>query len=56
MLLVNLLPNLLADQRIALFEENVHILYVAVMAQNNGFLLCFISFGQAKIKSIIKLA
>jgi hypothetical protein len=31
-LLVILVPNLLAVQRIALFEENVHILYVAEMA------------------------
>jgi hypothetical protein len=32
MLLVILVPSLLAVQRIALFEENVHILYVAEMA------------------------
>jgi hypothetical protein len=34
MLLVNSVPNLLTVQRIALFEENVHILYVAEMAQD----------------------
>jgi hypothetical protein len=34
-LLVNLVPNLLAVQRIAFFGGNVHILYVAEMAQNS---------------------
>ncbi len=39
MLLVNLVPNLLAVQRIAFFGGNVHILYVAEMAQNSRVLL-----------------
>jgi hypothetical protein len=33
-LLVSLVPNLLAVQRIAFFGENVHILYVAEIAQD----------------------
>jgi hypothetical protein len=37
--LVNLVPDLLAVQRIAFFGENVHILYVAELAQNCMFLL-----------------
>jgi hypothetical protein len=38
-LLVLLVPDLLAVQSIALFGENVYILYVAEMAQNSRFLL-----------------
>jgi hypothetical protein len=38
-LFVILVPGLLAVQRISFFGENVHILYVAEMAQNFRFLL-----------------
>jgi hypothetical protein len=38
-LLVDLVPDLLAVQRIALFGENVHILYVVKIVQNCMFLL-----------------
>jgi len=37
--LVSLVPDLLAVQRIALFEENVYILYVAEMARDYTILL-----------------
>jgi hypothetical protein len=36
---VNLSTDLLRIQRIALFGENVHILYVAEMVRNSGLLL-----------------
>jgi hypothetical protein len=39
MLLVNLVPSLLAVQRIALFSGNVYMLYVAEMARYSGLLL-----------------
>jgi hypothetical protein len=38
-LLIILVPDLLAVQRIAFFDGNVHILYVAEMVQNSRFLL-----------------
>jgi hypothetical protein len=44
-LLVDLVPNLLAVQRIAFFRENVHILYMTEMAQNSRFLLLMLSPG-----------
>jgi hypothetical protein len=45
---VNLVPDLLAAQRIALFEENVHILYVAEMTQNFRLLLYLLTFEKPK--------
>jgi hypothetical protein len=39
MFLVNLPPDLWKVQRIALFEENVYIFYMAEMAQNSMLLL-----------------
>jgi hypothetical protein len=47
-LLVVLVPGLLAVQRIALFEENVHILYMAEMAQDCTILLYLLTFGRPK--------
>jgi hypothetical protein len=37
MFLVNLPPDLSRIQRIAVFEENVHILYMAEMARDSRF-------------------
>ena len=45
MLLVNLVPDLLAVQRIAFFGGNVHILYVAEMAQDCIILLLIYTPG-----------
>jgi len=39
MLLVNLVPNLFAVQRIAFFGGNVHILYVSEIVQDSMLLL-----------------
>jgi hypothetical protein len=36
---VNFSPDLLRGQRIAVFGENVHMLYVAEMTRNSGLLL-----------------
>jgi hypothetical protein len=38
-LLVSLVPNLLAVQRIAVFEENVYMLYVFKIFQDSRVLL-----------------
>jgi hypothetical protein len=45
-LLVDLVPNLLSVQRIALFEENVHILYMSEMTQNFRLLLLTYNLGK----------
>jgi hypothetical protein len=45
---VNLSTDLLRVQRIALFGENVHILYVAEMARNSGLLLYLLTFERQK--------
>ena len=37
--LVNLVPDLFVVQRIAFFDGNVHILYVAEIALDSGLLL-----------------
>jgi hypothetical protein len=47
-LLVVLVPDLLAVQRIAFFEENVHILYMAEMAQNFRLLLLTYTLNHPK--------
>ena len=39
MLLVSLVPDLFAVQRIALFDQKVYILYLAEIARNSGLLL-----------------
>jgi hypothetical protein len=44
-LLVISVPVLFAVQRIALFEENVHILYVAEMVQDCMLLLLIYTLG-----------
>jgi hypothetical protein len=46
-LLVNLLPELFAAQRIAFFGRNVYILYVLEIAQNFRFLLLFCKLSEA---------
>jgi hypothetical protein len=43
---------LIAVQRIALFGENVHILYVAEMAQDSGLLLYLLTSEKPKFSSI----
>ena len=43
MLLVILVPSLLAVQRIALFGENVHILYVSKIALDSSVLLLMLT-------------
>jgi hypothetical protein len=48
MLLVIWVPNLRAVQRIAFLGGNVHILYVAEMAQNFRFLLYLLSLEKPK--------
>jgi hypothetical protein len=40
--------ELLAVQRIALFRENVHILYVAEIAQDSELLLYLLTFQKPK--------
>ena len=45
MLLVILVPDLLAVQRIAFFEGNVHILYVVELAQDCTILLLTYTLG-----------
>ncbi len=52
MLLVIWVPNLLAAQRIAFFDENVYMLYAIEMAQNFRFLLSFYSSESSKFSSI----
>jgi hypothetical protein len=51
-LLVNLVPDLLAVQRIAHYGENVYILYVAEMDQYSRFLPSMFSRGKSKFSSI----
>jgi len=45
---VDLVPDLLAVQRIAFFGGNVHLLYVAEMAQNSKLLLFLLTLEGPK--------
>jgi hypothetical protein len=50
---VNLPPDLLRAYSIALFGENVHILYAAEMAQDSRFLLSLEGIQSLKNSSIV---
>jgi hypothetical protein len=47
-----LVPDLLAVQSIAYFEENVHILYMTEIARNSGLLLLIYTLANPKKRNI----
>jgi hypothetical protein len=51
-LLVNLLPELFAAQRIAFFGRNVHILYMVEMTLDCMLLLCLLTSERPKNRGL----